>query len=133
MPTTAASASAGTETILLVEDEEGIRRLITSILSKRGYQIMEAANGKEAEKIVRAGNVRIDLLLSDINLPDSAGGAIAETLQSLQPGLKVLYISGHSEEQALKRGLVAPGARFLPKPFTVDELARRVRGTLDDA
>ncbi|MBN9659766.1 MAG: response regulator [Acidobacteria bacterium] len=133
MQTTAASSSAGTETILLVEDEEGIRRLITSILSKRGYQILEAANGKEAETIVRSGRARIDLLLSDINLPDSAGGTIAETLLSLQPGLKVLYISGHSEEQALKRGLVSPGARFLPKPFTVDELARRVRGTLDDA
>ncbi|QOY89718.1 hybrid sensor histidine kinase/response regulator [Paludibaculum fermentans] len=133
LPTTAANASSGTETILLVEDEEGIRRLITSILRKRGYRVLEAAGGKEAEKILQAHNGIIDLLLTDVNLPDSAGGAIAERLLALQPGLKVLYISGHSEEQALKRGLVAPGARFLPKPFTVDELARRVRGTLDDA
>ncbi|MGJ5817630.1 hybrid sensor histidine kinase/response regulator [Paludibaculum fermentans] len=133
LPTTAATASAGTETILLVEDEEGIRRLITSILRKRGYQVLEAADGKEAARILQGNSGKIDLLLTDINLPDSAGGAVAETLLALQPQLKVLYISGHSEEQALKRGLVAPGARFLPKPFTVDELARKVRGTLDGA
>ncbi|WP_321478267.1 ATP-binding protein [uncultured Paludibaculum sp.] len=129
----AAATPAGTETILLVEDEEGIRRLITTILRKRGYQVLEASNGKEAEEIAGRPEAHIQLLLTDVNLPDAGGGPLAETLRGRVPGLKVLYISGHSEEQAIRRGLLSPGARFLPKPFTVDELVNRVRRVLDEA
>lgn len=127
-----AATPAGTETILLVEDEDGIRRLITTILRKRGYQVLEARGAREAQQIAQQPEAHIDLLLTDVNLPDASGGAVAESLLRLDQNVKVLYVSGHSEEQAVHSGLVAPGARFLPKPFTVDELVKHVRSVLDE-
>jgi signal transduction histidine kinase/ActR/RegA family two-component response regulator len=125
------SAAAGAETVLLVEDEAPVRRLARRCLELYGYHVLEASSSPEA--IDRAGRHtgRIDLLLTDVVMPHGSGRELAERMRSLRPEIRVLYMSGYTDDAMVRRAGVAPGSDLLEKPFTPDQLARRVRQMLD--
>ncbi len=124
-------AAGGDETILLVEDEENVRKVAARVLRQFGYQVLEAADG-EAALALNAGHMgRIDLLVSDVMMPRIGGGLLASALLASRPGLRVLHLSGHSDPNVVEEGLRASGAAFLQKPFTVESLSRKVRELLD--
>jgi CheY-like chemotaxis protein len=121
----------GLETILLVEDEPSIRALIHSILKKNGYAVLHAANGQEALEVSRQYPAAINLLLTDVVIPKMTGRELAERLTSLRPDLKVLYMSGYTNDAMIQHGVLDMRTAFLYKPFTPDDLARKVRQVLD--
>jgi PAS domain S-box-containing protein len=121
----------GTETVLVVEDEEAVRHVVKRVLELQGYTVYTARDGAEALRVAREQNGRIQLVMADVILPEMSGPAIVERLTAEWPHSKVLYMSGYAAEEATQRGLLAPGTALLKKPFTLDDLARAVRGVLD--
>ncbi len=119
------------ETILVVDDEEGIRHLIGKILARQGYQILEAASAAEANAIAGQYEDTIHLTVSDVVLPDIDGPELVEQLRARRPQLRVLYISGYTENLDLYSGTLPPGTGFLAKPFTLHALLDSVRALLD--
>jgi CheY-like chemotaxis protein len=119
------------ETILLVEDETGIRALVRKILSRERYRILEAASGEEALSIAQAYEEPIHLLLTDVMLPGMGGRYVAEALRSKLPELRVVYISGYTDDETVRAGEFPPGSLFLEKPFTLSALVNKVRESLD--
>jgi len=126
-----ADALRGTETILLVEDEDSVRKLAATILRSHGYRVIEAEGGVEALRISRLHQGPIHLLLSDVVLPRVSGPSVAERMVDFKPQTKVLFMSGYTEESALLKGVLNRKAAFLPKPFTPERLAAKVREVLD--
>ncbi len=123
---------AGDETILLVEDEPSVRELGARILRDRGYQVYEARNGQEALAIVeRYPEVKFHLLLTDVVMPGMSGKELADRLMLSIPHLKVLFISGYTDNAIVHHGVLMEGVDFLQKPFTYEALARKVREVLD--
>ena len=122
----------GTETILLVEDEDGVRRLLMHVLTKRGYTVLEARNGPEAFAVFQQLHRPVHLLLTDIVMPRMNGRELADRLLQLQPDLKVIYMSGYTDEVLVGKGRHS-GALFLQKPLRPDVLTERVREMLDGA
>ncbi len=121
---------AGTETVLVVEDEESVRRLVRSILERHGYRVIEAADGGEGLQRFEENEAEVALLLTDVVMPRMDGPALAGLALARQPGLRVIYLSGYSEDAVLAES--APGrAVFLEKPFTSARLMRAVRDVLD--
>jgi PAS domain S-box-containing protein len=132
LPTDRAGAPAGgTETVLLVEDEDAVRALARRILETKGYRVLEASDGARAFEIVRAHSGPIDLLLTDVVLPGAGGSEIAARIRELFPRVKVLYSSGYTDDGIVRRGLTERDSAFLEKPFTPNALARKVREVLD--
>ncbi|HEY9427490.1 MAG TPA: ATP-binding protein [Gemmatimonadaceae bacterium] len=129
----AAAPRGGTETVLVVEDEEAVRHVVRRVLELQGYTVHTARDGTEALRVAREQEGRIDLVMTDVILPEMSGPAIVERLLAEWPRAKVLYMSGYAAEEAAKRGLLEPGTALLRKPFTLDDLARAVRGVLDGA
>jgi PAS domain S-box-containing protein len=127
------SAQSGSETILLVEDEEAVRRLVCRTLEKQGYHLLVAASGTEAIQIAQRHKGPIDLLISDVIMPQMSGRQTAEQLKAARPGIQVLYISGYTESSIVHTGSLGKHEIFLQKPFTPMTLARRVRELLDHA
>jgi CheY-like chemotaxis protein len=125
-----AEAPKGSEIILLVEDEPMLRQLARTVLEASGYVILEASNGREGLALCEAHQGRIDLLLTDAVMPELGGGELAAGAHKLRPGMKVLFMSGHTQDVVLREG-VEKGTAFLQKPFTPMELAHKVRETLD--
>jgi len=121
----------GTETILLVEDTNGLRRLARKILERCGYTILEAPNGDEALQICERHQGAIHLLLTDVVMPGMSGRALADRLVLLHPAMKVLYTSGYTDDAIVQRGVLTTGTAFLQKPYAPDALARKVRDVLD--
>jgi PAS domain S-box-containing protein len=121
----------GAETVLVVEDEEGVRDFARRVLERCGYRVLEAASGAEALGIAAGHPGTIDLLATDVVMPGANGRVLAEQLSGVRPDLKVLYISGYADEEVLRRGVAEAGAAFLPKPFTPAALASKVREVLD--
>ena len=122
--------SRGAATILLVEDEEGVRHLATKVLQRAGYTVYPAASPSEALTIASQLERSPDLLLTDVILPDMSGKAVALHVQSRHPQCRVLYMSGHTEDWMLTQGKLDPGAAFLSKPFVVATLLRQVEDVL---
>jgi PAS domain S-box-containing protein len=120
----------GSETILVVEDDEGVRRLIVGTLGMCGFQVLQAADGPGALLAATQHAAPIDLLLTDVIMPGMNGKEVADRLAALRPQIKVLFISGYSGELIAKAGVLHPGVAYLPKPFTSDVLAAKVREML---
>lgn len=120
----------GSETILLVEDEIAVRRLARRVLRQQGYVVIEASNGREALRLASEHSARLDLLLTDVVMPGMSGPELAEQLTREQPTIKVLYISGYADEALGHHGILEEGVEFLQKPFTPQDLTRRIRETL---
>jgi two-component system cell cycle sensor histidine kinase/response regulator CckA len=126
-----AMPDSGTETILLVEDEHAVRRLARRALEMSGYRILEASHGGEALRVCAQHPSPIDLLLTDVVMPQMSGAELAERLKPLRPDMRVLYMSGYTEDALGNHGVLSPETAFLYKPFTPDSLRRTVRGVLD--
>lgn len=129
-PAPAASAP-GSETVLVVEDETAVLGLARQILEEQGYQVLVAGNGPEALQVGQEQGRIIDLLLTDVVMPGMNGRELAERLRPHQPGMKVLYMSGYSDDALASRNLPGRGLHFLAKPFSMDHLVRKVRAVLD--
>ncbi|MGD0779010.1 MAG: PAS domain S-box protein, partial [Candidatus Solibacter sp.] len=129
-PVGLATAPRGTESIYLVEDEDAVRELVRIVLEAGGYGVIDARNGREGLKLCETHPGKIDLLVTDVVMPELGGRELAEAALKLRPGLKVVFVSGHTEDVILKEG-VQQGAAFLHKPFTPMQLAQKVRDTLD--
>ena len=121
----------GTETVLVAEDEDGVRAPVRRILAAHGYRVLEAEDGPSALRVARDHAGRIDLLLTDVVMPGMNGGELARRLRRLRSGIRVVFMSGYSTEAVATHGILAPGASFLQKPFSVEELVGRLRDVLD--
>ncbi len=121
----------GTETVLVVEDEEGVRRLVREILESHGYTVLEADSGAKALEIGEQRQGPIDLLVTDVVMPQMSGRDLAEALMMLRPDMKVLFLSGYADRAVVEHGVIELGAGFLQKPFTPQTLAQKVREALD--
>jgi two-component system cell cycle sensor histidine kinase/response regulator CckA len=120
----------GGETVLVVEDEEEVRRLIRTILESYGYHVLEAENGAEALRLGEEHPSEIHLLLTDVILPGINGKTLYEHLRVLVPKLKVLFMSGYPENVISRRGVLEYDVAYLPKPFSPESLAVKVRDVL---
>ncbi|MHB8940358.1 MAG: hybrid sensor histidine kinase/response regulator [Desulfobacteria bacterium] len=125
--------SPGTETLLLAEDEEVVRGLAREILSGNGYKVLEAGNGREALLLSEAHRGEIHLLLTDVAMPKMSGRELTERIRLQRPDLRILYMSGYTDDVILRQGVIEDGIPFLQKPFTPEALARKVREVLDRA
>jgi signal transduction histidine kinase len=120
----------GCETVLLVEDEESVRELVRETLVSRGYKVLEAENGENGLRLAEAHGVGIDILITDVVMPGMGGRELAKKLLQIRPNLGVLFLSGYTEDTILHQGALGPGTAFLQKPFTLQNLARKVREVL---
>ncbi|HEY0704046.1 MAG TPA: CHASE4 domain-containing protein [Candidatus Acidoferrales bacterium] len=126
-----AGPAPGTETILLVEDEESVRELVSEYLQARGYRILEASDGVVALDLAAKHAGPIQLLITDVVMPRISGRELATRLAGRQPGLKVLYISGYTDDSIFRHGVLEGGMSFLQKPFNLKAIAQKVREVLD--
>lgn len=120
----------GAETILVVEDQKTLLRLVETVLKKYGYRVLTSANAGEALLAAEQHSGPIHLLLTDVIMPGMTGRQLAERLVPLRPGLRVLYMSGHPEKVIAERGILIPGVEYIAKPFSPEALAKRVRKVL---
>ena len=121
----------GTETVLLVEDEPAVRALAARVLRNLGYMVLEAMNGTEGLGVAQAHTGQIDLLLADVVMPEVGGKALSEQLTSQYLTMRVLFMSGYTDNAIVHHGRLDEGVAFLQKPFTPAALARKVRAVLD--
>ncbi len=121
----------GNETVLVVEDEEKVRTLALTVLRKQGYQVFEATGGEEALALCRQLEPPLRIMVTDVVMPGMSGSELAQQLLSFCPQMKVLYISGYTENAILQQGVVDQGIEFLQKPFSPATLIRKVREILD--
>jgi len=127
----AARSTRGSETVLVVEDEPGLRALTRRLLEKHGYTVLEAATADAAAALARDYPGPIHLLLADVVLPGGSGRALADALLSQRAGVRVLFMSGYTEDAIVHRGVLASNTPFLHKPFSADTLTAKVREVLD--
>ena len=121
----------GTETVLLVEDDDAVREVATRTLSRFGYTVLSAEEGARALEIVEDQGEEIDLLLTDIMMPGMNGVELGLEVARRKPGIKVFYMSGYADQELVRQGLLEPGTTFLQKPFTPRQLVARIRAILD--
>jgi len=121
----------GRETVLLVEDEVSVRKLVRTLLNKQGYTILESKDVHDAIRLTRDRPERIDLLLTDVVMPDLSGPELAAQLMTIHPEMKVLYMSGYADNAIVRHGVLPADAPFVQKPFTPESLNSKVREVLD--
>jgi CheY-like chemotaxis protein len=121
----------GSETILVVEDEEQVRKLAGRILKTQGYTVLETADGNEALRICKGRKEPVYLILTDVVMPGMSGRELAERLKKFQPEIRVLYMSGYTDNAIVHHGVLEKGMNYIQKPFTIEGLARKVREVLD--
>jgi two-component system cell cycle sensor histidine kinase/response regulator CckA len=126
------SHSGGSETVLLVEDEESVRQLVRETLEAKGYKVLEADNGAAALQIVSDYSGKIDMLITDVVMPGMSGRELSARLCESCPQTKVLYLSGYTEDAIVHEGVIDPDTAFLQKPFTLQALSRKVREVLGE-
>jgi CheY-like chemotaxis protein len=124
-------APRGGETILFVEDEDALRGVGLKVLRNCGYTVLEAANGEEAIELLQTSNVPIDLLITDVVMPGMGGRVLAEKIRAQRPEIKVIYMSGYTDGAVMRHGIARDEVAFLAKPFSPNELARRVHAVLN--
>src|SRR5579862_6530506 len=129
-PPVAAAALGGTETLLLVEDEESVRQLVRDTLTAKGYRVVEAENGEAGMAAAARHDGRIDLVITDVVMPGISGRELVQKLAQIRPDAKVLYLSGYTKDAIISEGTIERGAAFLQKPFTLQTLSRKVREVL---
>jgi two-component system cell cycle sensor histidine kinase/response regulator CckA len=122
--------SKGTETVLLVEDAPMIRRLARQIMTRAGYTVVEAGDANQAMELVKK-YPRLDVLLTDLIMPGPSGVELAEQLKVARPGIRVLFMSGYTDNAIVRNGMLGESAAFLQKPFTPEELLRKLRNVID--
>jgi CheY-like chemotaxis protein len=127
------NGKGGHETILLVEDEDSVRQVASRILRRNGYTVVEASNGVEALRECEERGAQVDLIVTDIVMPEMGGFELAERVRTMRPSARILFTSGYTEDAVLRRSFLEPGAEFLEKPFTPARLAQRAREVLDGA
>ena len=123
--------SPGSETVLVVEDEDAIRTLVCRVLQRSGYTVLQAKNGGEALTLCEGHAGRIDLLVSDVVMPVVSGGELARRLALERPDIKVLFMSGYTGNAIVHHGVIPAHMAILEKPFLTEALARKVREVLD--
>jgi CheY-like chemotaxis protein len=131
MPPHPLTSARGTERILVVDDEAPVRVVVRLMLERLGYRVLEAENGAEALGIIETSMNRIDLILTDLVMPELHGGDLGECVKASEPPRRVLYMSGYTGDEITRRGLAQNDMVLLKKPFTPDALARAVREVLD--
>jgi CheY-like chemotaxis protein len=122
----------GTETLLLVEDEAAVRSSARRLLERQGYTVLEARHGADALRLVEESGRPIDLVVTDLVMPEMGGKELAERLRVHRPGLKILFMSGYTEKAITADGVMPPKTGFVETPFTVEQLMRRLRELLDE-
>ena len=122
--------AARLERILVVEDVEPIRKMVCSMLAASGYQCVEAADGVQALEIVKSGTVSIDMILTDIMMPEMCGTTLAREVAAIRPDLPIIFMSGYSDDPVVRT--LESSALFLAKPFTAAALTAKVRAALDN-
>jgi two-component system cell cycle sensor histidine kinase/response regulator CckA len=121
----------GSETVLVVEDEEKVRKLTVEILGGQGYRVLDASNGDDALVISEKHDGPIHLILVDVVMPGMSGSELAKRLASLRPQTKILYMSGYTDNAIIHHGVLVQGVNYIQKPFTIEGLTRKVREVLD--
>ena len=124
-------APGGTETVLLVEDEEAVRSMVSKVLQNKGYRVLEASHGNEALEVCDKFEGPIHLMVTDVIMPQMSGRELAERLALVRPEMGVLYMSGYPDNTIVQHGVLEPGTAFLQKPFTISALELKVREILD--
>jgi CheY-like chemotaxis protein len=124
------STAGGSETVLLVEDEESVRQLVRETLVAKGYQVLEADNGQAGLDAAAAHKGTIHLVITDVVMPGMSGRELAQHVMEARPQTKVLYLSGYTEDAIVSEGTIESGKAFLQKPFTLQNLCRKVREVL---
>jgi PAS domain S-box-containing protein len=124
-------AAGGSETLLLVEDDPAVREMAHEVLLARGYRVLAAGSAAEAQVVLARRETAVDLVVTDVVMPGLSGRELYERLAQRWPGLRVIYMSGYTDDVVLRRGVVERGTPFLPKPFTGEALAALVREVLD--
>jgi CheY-like chemotaxis protein len=130
-PTSKQQQPGSGQTVLVLDDEADVRKLVAAMLTSQGYNVLTADNGDHAIQSFRKSKHPVDLLLLDVVSPGLAGPTVAERLAALQPGLRVMFMSGYAATSVVQRYVVEMGYALLLKPFTPDELARKVREVLE--
>ena len=123
--------NGGTEKILLVEDDDGVRSLIVSMLSRKGYDVVAMRGGRELFAAYTEPTEEFSLLITDVIMPGMDGRMVADRVRALCPGIKVLFISGYTESSIVRRGVLDEGLHFLQKPFSSAGLLRKIRSVID--
>ncbi|HTT67536.1 MAG TPA: PAS domain-containing protein [Gemmatimonadales bacterium] len=126
-----ADVPGGGEAVLVAEDDPAVRAIVADVLSQKGYRVMRAPDGQSALGMAGAHAGRIDLLITDLVMPGMTGRELAEALAAVRPGVRVLYISGYTDDAVVRHGVLEEGLAYLQKPFTPRALARKVREMLD--
>src|SRR4029079_10568729 len=131
-PSPPAQPHAGSQTVLVVEDQAGLRELVKRLLQRQGYTVLVAADASEALRLFDQ-NPSIDVLLTDVVMPGASGPDLTRQLVERRPALKVIYMSGYTEDAIVHRGILKPGIAFLHKPFTSETLGRKISDVLEAA
>jgi CheY-like chemotaxis protein len=122
----------GNETILFVEDDKDIRNFVCNALKSLNYQIYKASNGVQALKLLEKNNIGIDLLVTDVIMPEMGGKELAEEILKIVPGIKILFTSGYTDNHIVRSGRLNQGINFIQKPFSIKDIAKKIRYVIEN-